>query len=108
MAKYGVQWDSNANSGVGKIQWIKMQTTKYLICDKNNILWNYNTSVLNKLNDTLAEETFINKGMDDYMGINNQMPTQKGVYALDKGVLGSGKYFEFNLDNSFNSITNIE
>lgn len=32
MAQYGIQWDSNALSGVGKIQWIQMlPPSKFLI-----------------------------------------------------------------------------
>lgn len=82
-------------------------TLKYLIQDKNNNLYTYSTQ-LDKLNNTLSDSVFINKGMSDLTIINNLTPSIKGVYMEDKGSLGAGKLFSVNLESVFKNINSIK
>lgn len=83
-------------------------TTKYLIQDKNSILFNCDTTTLTKLNGTLTDSVFINKGISNYTVLNNQSITQFGREGTVIGTLGAGKHFEVSLEDNFNSINRIE
>ena len=63
---------------------------------------------LDKLNTTTLTDTlFIDKGITEPTEINNQILTLRGIYGKDNGMLGTGKYFEFNLDSIFKSVNSI-
>lgn len=81
--------------------------TSYLQIAEMEMMGNFNYE-LDRLQGTLSDVLFINRGVTDPTIINNQTPTKKGVYALDKGTLGTGKQFEINLEDKFKSIISIQ
>lgn len=86
----------------------KVSSKYYLIQDQQNDLWTFKDDILTKTNNTLSEETFKNDGFRDYTIINNKTIDKIGLQGIDKGELGSGKYFEIGLNSDVLSFDKIE
>jgi len=112
---YAIQWDSNALSGKGQIQWVEMKPYSFLL-KQNNQYYTikpefYSNGQFQPLTleggTTPNENDYENFGFED---VNDLLIPQnsKAINGVDKGVLEEGKYFEIELDNDVKKINNIE
>lgn len=84
---YAIQWDRNALSGKGQIQWIEMKSYKFLI-KQNNQYYTFNGSeiILSPLQE-LTEDNFKNNGFNSPSNIteeqwNNAFSDKTGLKLL--------------------------
>jgi len=98
---YGIQWDANANNGVGKIEYIKTTIIKYLIQNNQN-LYSINNSFY-PVGQTPTKELFEKFGTDDLTPLT-QTFNKNNILMNNDGVLGNGKQFSCDLSNEMLSI----
>jgi hypothetical protein len=95
MAIYGIQWDANALSGTGQVQWIQFTINKFLIKDGNNI--KNQLGVIGVYPPT--ESDFLTNGsntIDVYLA-SQPNDTLDMIYL---GALGSGRQFKLTVDKT--------
>lgn len=115
MAQYGIQWDSNALSGVGQVSWIiTAPPFKYLI-KQNNQYYSikpefYNNGQFTPLilsgGDKPNDDDYNNQGFDDINNLCTKYNTEN--YMSSGEVLENGKLFTFDVSDNFKNVNSIE
>ncbi|MBC2580008.1 hypothetical protein [Clostridium sp. DJ247] len=79
---------------------------KYLVQQGIDI-YAIKSSFYNKIGQApVTEDNFLNYGADDLTALTTSQ-TQNTVLGIDKGILGTGKYFELSLENDFQSVNSL-
>ena len=101
---YGIQWDANANNGVGKIEYIETIIIKYLIQNNQN-LYSINNSFY-PVGQTPTKELFDKFGTDDLTPLT-QTFNKNNILMQDDGAVGVGKQFSCDLSSEMLSLNNV-
>lgn len=101
---YGIQWNANADSGVGKIEYIKTTIIKYLIQNNQN-LYSINNSFY-PVGQTPTKELFEKFGTYDLAPLT-QTFNKNNILLQDDGTVGVGKQFSCDLSSEMLSLNGM-